>query len=267
MSSQEIFFAKGDSPKMIEAFKNAQETFKYFWRELSWEYRRIVPALTVACVKVAFSQDVDGSEHPIVEHMWINDISFDGEQIKGVLINDPNELTNIENGDEVVISLNQISDWLFAIQSSAPKGLSKLFSSPQARAYGGFTIQAMRSEMTSQERKDHDKAWGLDFGDYNEVLLVNEQKEKPENLIEHPMSKNMKEKLQDFLKQNPDEITYQDEEGFSLLHTETVAGNLTSITLLLESGVDKNMKTSQGKTALDIAKQLNWEHIIPVLSN
>jgi uncharacterized protein YegJ (DUF2314 family) len=267
MSSQEIFFAKGDSPKMIEAFKNAQETFKYFWRELSWEYRRIVPALTVACVKVAFSQDVDGSEHPIVEHMWINDISFDGELIKGVLINDPNELTNIENGDEVVIPLNQISDWLFAIQGTASKGLSKLFSSPQPRAYGGFTIQAMRSEMTSQERKDHDKAWGLDFGDYNEVLLVNEQKEKPENLIEHPMSKNMKEKLQDFLKQNPDEITYQDEEGFSLLHTETVAGNLTSITLLLESGVDKNMKTNQGKTALDIAKQLNWEHIIPVLSN
>lgn len=267
MQNQEIFFAKGDSAKMIEAFKNAQETFKYFWRELSWEYRRIVPALTVACVKVAFSQDVDGNEHPIVEHMWINDISFDGEQIKGVLINDPNELTNIENGDEVVVPLNQISDWLFAIQGSTPKGLSKLFSSPQPRAYGGFTIQAIRSEMTNQERKDHDKAWGLDFGDYNEVLLVNEQKEKPENLIEHPMSKNMKEKLQDFLKQNPDEITYQDEEGFSLLHTETVAGNLTSITLLLESGVDKNMKTTQGKTALDIAKQLNWEHIIPVLSN
>lgn len=267
MKNQEIFFAKGDSPKMIEAFKNAQETFKYFWRELSWEYRRIVPALTVACVKVAFSQDTEESEHPIVEHMWINDITFDGEQIKGVLINAPNELTNIENGDEVVIPLNQISDWLFAIQGSSKKGLSKLFSSSQPKAYGGFTIQAIRSEMTNQERKDHDKAWGLDFGDFNEVLLVNEQKDKPENLIEHPMSKNMKEKLQEFLEQNPSEITYQDEDGFSLLHRETIAGNRTSVAVLLESGVNKDMKTNQGKTALDIAKQLKWEHLIPVLSN
>jgi uncharacterized protein YegJ (DUF2314 family) len=267
MTNKEIFFADGDSPKMIEAFKNAQETFKYFWRELSWEYRRIVPALNVACVKIAFTQNINGDENPTVEHMWINDIAFDGEQIRGVLINNPDVLTNIQNGDEVAVPLNQISDWLFAIEGAAPKGLSKLFSSPQPRAYGGFTIQAMRSEMTNQERKEHDKAWGLDFGDFNEVLLVNEQKEKTENLIEHPMSKNMKEKLIDFIKQNQDQITYQDEEGFSLLHTETIAGNLTSVQVLLENGADKTMKTNQGKTALDYAKQLNWEHIIPVLSN
>ncbi|MCV9933752.1 DUF2314 domain-containing protein [Flavobacterium sp. LS1R47] len=267
MANQEIFFAKGDSPKMIEAFKNAQETFKYFWRELSWESRRIVPALTVACVKVAFSQNINGSENPTIEHMWINDIDFDGEQVRGVLINDPDELTNIQNGDDVAVPLNQISDWLFAIQGSSPKGLSKLFSSSQPRAYGGFTIQAIRSEMTNQERKDHDKAWGLDFGDFNEVLLVNEQKEKPENLVEHPMSKNMKEKLQEFLEQNPDEITFQDEDGFSLLHRETIAGNVTSVAVLLESGANKDMKTNQGKTALDIAKQLKWEHLISTLSN
>ncbi|MCV9928716.1 DUF2314 domain-containing protein [Flavobacterium sp. LS1R49] len=267
MTNKEIFFADGNSPKMIEAFKNAQETFKYFWRELSWEYRRIVPGLSVACAKVAFSENRDGSENPIVEHMWINDIDFDGELVRGILINAPDELTNIENGDAVAVPLSQISDWLFAIHGSAPKGLSKLFSSPQPKTYGGFTIQAIRSEMSNQERKEHDKAWGLDFGDYNEVLLVNEQNEKPENLIEHPMSKNMKEKLIDFIEQNQNEITHQDEEGYSLLHRETIAGNLTSVEVLLASGVDTNMKTNQGKTALDYAKQFNWEHIIPVLQN
>ncbi|KAF5269738.1 hypothetical protein FQR65_LT17944 [Abscondita terminalis] len=40
----------------------------------------------------------------------------------------------------------------------------------------------------AQERKEHDKAWGLDFGDYNETLIVSQQKEYPENLEEHPMS-------------------------------------------------------------------------------
>ncbi|WP_394776135.1 DUF2314 domain-containing protein [Flavobacterium sp.] len=267
MSNQEIVFPKGDSQKMNDAFKKAQETFKYFWRELSWESKRIIPALKVAYVKVAFSQNINGSENAAFEHMWIDCISFDGEQIRGVLINTPNELTNIKNGDEVIVPLTQISDWLFAIQGSEPKGVSKLFSVAQPKTFGGFTIQAIRSEMTSQERKDHDKAWGLDFGDFNEVLLVNGQKQNPANLIEHPMSKNMREKFRDFLNQHPDEITYQDQEGFSLLHRETIAGNLTTVAILLESGVDVNMKTNQGKTALDLAKQLKWEHLIQVLEN
>lgn len=256
MADKEIFFADGNNPKMVEAFKNAQKTFKYFWRELSWEYRRIIPALTVACVKVAFTQDTDNGQ--IVEHMWINDVQFDGNNVKGILVNSPNELTNIKNGDLVHVSLNQISDWLFATYSSKkPKtGLSKLFSSaPKPATYGGFTIQAMRSEMTNQERKEHDNVWGLDFGDFNEILLVNEQKENPENLAEHPMSKNMREKLIEFLKENPNEISNRDEDGLTLLHKETIAGNLTSVEVLLSNGADKSVKSNQGESALDFAKK------------
>ncbi|WP_415326500.1 hypothetical protein [Chryseobacterium sp. MMS23-Vi53] len=47
----------------------------------------------------------------------------------------------------------------------------------------------------------------------------------------------------------------------TLLHRETIAGNLTSVEVILKSGVDsgvnKNLKTNNGKTALDFAKQLN----------
>jgi uncharacterized protein YegJ (DUF2314 family) len=267
MSDKKIFWADSDSPKMIEAFKNAQKTFKYFWRELSWEYRRIVPALSVAYVKVAFSQQMDGNDKPTIEHMWINEISFDGNNISGILLNTPNELTNVSQGDFVTIPLTQISDWLFAITESKPKsGLSKLFSStPKPKTYGGFTIQAMRSEMSSQERNEHDSAWGLDFGDFNEVLLVHEQKENPENLIEHPMSKNMKEKLIEFLKENPNEITNADENGLTLFHKETIAGNLASIEVLISLGVDKKVMTKSGETALELAKKMNWEHLIPIL--
>ena len=69
---QPIFFADANNPKRIEAYQKARTSFNYFWRELSWEYRRIVPALNVACVKVAFLQDTDDPNCPIVEHMWIN---------------------------------------------------------------------------------------------------------------------------------------------------------------------------------------------------
>lgn len=268
MADKEIFFASGNNPKMIEAFKNAQDTFKYFWRELSWEYRRIIPALDVACVKATFTQLKDGpGEQTLVEHMWINQVDFDGNLVKGTLINSPTELTNIANGDPVEIPLNQVSDWLFAITESRPqKGLGKFFStSPKARVYGAFTIQAMRSEMTVRERKEHDKAWGLDFGDYHEVFIVTEQEGKPENLIEHPMSKNMKEKLLEFVKENPGEVSNRDEQGYTLLHREAIAGNLTAVAVLLAAGADKNAKTNQGETALDFAKKLKWIPIIATL--
>ena len=265
MAEAKIYWADGDSPKMIEAFQNAQKTFKYFWRELSWEYRRIIPALSLACVKIAFSQEIE-NESPIVEHMWINEVNFDGHNVSGILINIPNELTNIKKGDLVNVPLNQISDWLFAIPGNSSKPvLSRSGSSQRPKTYGGFTIQAMRSDMSEQERNEHDNAWGMDFGDFNEVLVVYEQKEKPENLIEHPMSINMKEKLIEFLKENRDEISNKDDKGLNMLHKETIAGNLSSVEVLLSFGADKSIKSNQGETALDFAMKLDWEHIIKVL--
>lgn len=248
MSDNKIFYADGESPKMINAYKKAQETFKYFWRELSWEYRRTIPGLDVACVKLAFTQDVD--DETIVEHMWINDVNFDGETIYGILVNDPDELTNVSNGDEVAVPINQISDWLFA---------------SQGKTYGGFTIHAMRSEMSHEERESHDNAWGLEFGDFNDIQVVFEQREKPENLIEHPMSKNMKESLVEFLKNNPEEINAQDDLGYTFLHREAIAGNQTSVEVILEHGADTKAKTESGKTAHDFAKELKWDHLLPLL--
>lgn len=246
-----IYFASEKNPKILEAFKKAQETFKFFWRELYWEYRRIVPALDLACVKLAFSQQFPGDENLTVEHMWINEIDFDGENVYGILVNQPNELTNVKNGDTVSIPLEQISDWLFA---------------SVGKTYGGFTIHAMRSEMTKKEMEEHDNAWGLDFGDFNDIWVVRDQQENPENLIEHPMSKNMGEKLAEFLQQNPGELTVKDEYGYTLLHREAIAGNKTSIEILKSAGVDLQQKTNLGKTALDFAQLLKWEHIIPVLN-
>lgn len=248
--SKNIFWADSDNPEMIEAFQKAQDTFKYFWRELSWESRRIIPALDVACAKIAFTQETENPEILLVEHMWINDVGFDGDMIKGTLANNPDELTNIQIDDFIQVPLAQLSDWLFSSQN---------------KTYGGFSIQVIRSKMNAKERKEHDKAWGLNFGDYNDVEVVFEQKEHPEYLIEHPMSKNMKESLESFVKANPSEITNRDENGYTFLHRETIAGNKTSVEVLVQAGADKTLKTNTGKTALDFAKQLNWEPIISVL--
>jgi uncharacterized protein YegJ (DUF2314 family) len=250
MSKTKIYFNSGDDAEMNSAFQKAQQTFKYFWREQSWEFRRIVPALDLSCVKIAFTQEMEDSDEPHVEHMWVNEISFDGNTIRGTLINEPNELTNIEEGDSVEVSISQVSDWLFGTQS---------------KTYGGFTIHLMRSRMSAKELKSHDKAWGLNFGDFNDILVAYEQKEHPENLIEHPMSVNMKQSLIDHLKENPKEITNTDEEGYTMMHTETIAGNKTSVEALLQAGANKEAKTNSGQTALDFAVQMNWEHLISIL--
>ncbi|WP_297895687.1 DUF2314 domain-containing protein, partial [uncultured Campylobacter sp.] len=205
-----VFYADGEDEAMLKAFEQARKSFRYFWRELYWERLRIVPALSFACVKVAFSQELNGSTE--VEHMWLNDIYFNGERVCGVLVNDPNVLSNVKNGDEVAVPLEQISDWMFAIEG---------------KTYGGFSVQAMRKAMSQSERAEHDEAWGLNFGDPDVVLVAYEQQEHPQNLTEHPMSVNTKKNFEEFLHGYPDEITRADDEGYTMLHYEAIAGNLT----------------------------------------
>ena len=219
-----IYFVSSDEDYMQRAFEQARESFRYFWRELYWERRRIVPGLDYAMVKICFLDTINGEE--VGEHMWINDVEFDGETIYGTLVNEPDAVQNVKVGDQISAKIGEMSDWLFAIGG---------------RAYGGFSVQAMRSRMQKDELVEHDAAWGLDFGDYNDILVVYEQKE------------------------HPSIATDADEFGYTQLHHEAIAGNLNLVNLLLKYGADKNARTKSGKTAAEFAENLGWEHIAKVL--
>ncbi|HPR63340.1 MAG TPA: DUF2314 domain-containing protein [Thermoanaerobaculia bacterium] len=54
---ENVYMFDETDPEMVKANQRARETFKYFWRELSWEKRRIVPGLDMALVKIAFFAD------------------------------------------------------------------------------------------------------------------------------------------------------------------------------------------------------------------
>lgn len=246
---QPVYFAKPDE-KMQEATANAISTFKYFWRELYWEHRRIIGAHGFAMLKVPFTQQ-NANQEVIVEHMWINNIYFDGDEITGELINDPHNLTNVAKGAKVKRSVDEITDWMISMSG---------------KTYGGFTIQAMRSAMSSQERESHDKAWGLDFGDPDDILLVYKQKENPENLSDHPMDKNMAPKVREHFEQNPGDINNKDANGLTMLHLDAIAGNRSNIEILLEHGADKSLKSKSGKTAVEYAQTMGWDHILELLA-
>ena len=51
--NEPVFEANSNDPGMKRAVATARKTFRFFWREMTWEYRRIIPALDLAAIKAA----------------------------------------------------------------------------------------------------------------------------------------------------------------------------------------------------------------------
>ncbi|MDX1948139.1 MAG: DUF2314 domain-containing protein [Pirellulaceae bacterium] len=267
MPSSPIFYADNSDPEMQRAYESARQTFRYFWRELSWERRRIVPALDMSAVKVPFTDATSGSRSlgdSDVEHMWLSEVDFDGVSIRGTLLNDPHALTSVSQGDEVAVALPNISDWMYSIGGEA---------------YGGFSVNLLRSRMDRRERQQHDNAWGLNFGDPARVRIVPEPKPaggflqslfaKPtppaQPPDEHPMSAAMAGKLQEQLATNPGLVSMKDDRGWTFLHTEALAGNLATVQVLLAAGANPRERTPHGLLPRDLALSLGWNQVAAIL--
>jgi uncharacterized protein YegJ (DUF2314 family) len=245
MADSPVYWAEGDDEEMAAATRRAKETFKYFWRELSWEQRRIVPALDLAAVKAAFSDDEDDPDAP-VEHMWVNELTFDGQVMVGALVNQPNQLTSVTQGDPVPLDPEQLEDWMVAIDG---------------KVYGAFTVHVLRARMSAEERAQHDEAWGLDFGDPATPRIV-----RGDDLdAEHPMSDNMAPSLDEQLQKDRSLLTAPDEDGLTLLHHLALAGSEACVRVALAHGADRNVRSASNATPLDLAKLLGWPKVVALL--
>jgi uncharacterized protein YegJ (DUF2314 family) len=248
-----VFLFDNDDPEMQAAYQSARATFRYFWREVSWERRRIIPALDVACVKSPFSDGGKRSrpgDKPDVEHMWLGDVDCNGWVVSGRLLNSPDALKSVKAGDEVRVPLDQISDWMFAINGEV---------------YGAYTVNLMRSRMSPRERKEHDAAWGLDFGDPEKTRILPWKKKGGRDDDEHPMSEAMAPSLEEQLAKDPSMLRQTDDRGWTFLHQEALAGSLATVKVLLEAGADPNAKTRDGTTPLQLAKLLGWDKVVALL--
>lgn len=242
---------KNESPEMILAFDKAVSTFKYFWRELYWEYRRIIPALELAYVKCAFIQEnLEDKNQPLIEYMWIDQIGFDGSTISGTLLNEPYIIDNVQAGETVSLQFDSIVDWMFLSNGTV---------------HGGFTIQEYRKTLNAVDRKEYDEAWGIDFGNPDEIFLVYDQKDCPKNLDEHPMCKNILDQFINIINTDPRIITEKDESGNQLLHREVLAGNYLFVREILSSNVNKLVMNNQSMTPLDLAHKMGWNNIVNLL--
>jgi uncharacterized protein YegJ (DUF2314 family) len=265
--SEPVFMFDNDAA-MQEASAAARRSFKYFWRELSWEARRIVPGLDMSMVKLPFTDGPRTDGQAEYEHMWIGEVDFDGETISGKLLNAPNWLTSVRKEDAVRVPFSRLSDWMMTMGG---------------RAYGGFTVNAIRARMGGRERKEHDQAWGLDFGDPGEVRLElapakpeggflaglfggrPKNTMPPEGFKDHPMCINVLGTCEAQLKADSSIVHTVDDAGWTLLHREALAGNFGVVKLFVSHGADVKARTRSGRTASDLARGIGWPEIADYL--
>jgi len=274
-SESPIFQSPSEDAEMEAAAAKARQTFRFFWREMAWEQRRIVPGLELAAVKGTFSDPPEiaaknrgGFE---VEHMWLLEVDFDGRHLEGTLINTPHSLESFQEGDRVKIAGKQIFDWMYVTGGNV---------------YGGFTVDVLRSRMEKGERKQHDQAWGFDFGEVGVVNLVppeylgeapamrkgffsrfGSSSPAPQDYSvvaakEHPMSVNMRNSLDQTLTEKPDFVHETDQRGYNFLHQLALAGSWDGVDVCLKHGADPNKAAPNGMTPFALAKSLGWKRVM-----
>jgi uncharacterized protein YegJ (DUF2314 family) len=254
--TEELFLSPSVDSEMDEASINARKSFKIFWRELSWEMRRIVPGHAINAVKRGFPTNKNQESNLSIEHMWVRDIEFDGQLLTGQLLNQPNEMEDLNQGDIVQFHYGEISDWMYLMDGEV---------------YGAFTVNLLRSRMTNQELKQHDDAWRMDFGDPNDIyiapmLSLSDFLLTPSiEVAEHQMSQNMADKSEEGIRGMGQQINDLSIFGMTMLQFESLAGNLAQVKILIKYGADQKIKNVNGQTAKDLAEMFNWIEILAVL--
>lgn len=84
-------------------------------------------------IKQAFSYG-DGNK----EHMWINELYFEGEKLMGYMSSDPVNVPRVKYGDLIEVKLDSLSDWMY-IQGD--------------KLRGGFTIRVLYDHMSKEEQQ------------------------------------------------------------------------------------------------------------------
>lgn len=136
MAEENIFYVENADEAMNWAMEKARLTMAYFTESLQ----------NPAAHQQSFSAKakiVDGDK---VEHLWLSDVSFDGDAFYGVVGNDPVEISNVKLGSQVGVPLANLSDWMVI---------------ENGRLIGGYTIRAYRDQMSPGQQEDFDQSLGL----------------------------------------------------------------------------------------------------------
>lgn len=97
-----LSFLSDNDPRLLEATYKAKRDLPLFLQ--LWDKRMETPGYTFD-LKRDF---VDGPTH---EHMWFDLQTYDGQTFTGALADIPTEVSNIQQGDLVEATTNDVEDW------------------------------------------------------------------------------------------------------------------------------------------------------------
>jgi uncharacterized protein YegJ (DUF2314 family) len=127
----QITFVPADDSAMQGAIERARATVPELLRRL----RNPSATQTFASVKLPLW------EGETVEHVWLSDVTYDGERFRGRIDNDVELLRGWRLGDTVSVVPDSISDWLVIDDSIAT---------------GGFSIRVLRDRLSDRGRAQWD---------------------------------------------------------------------------------------------------------------
>lgn len=148
---EQMAYVQEDDQSMNEAITKAQSTYNDFLKVFKENQNN--PNFDSFTIKIGFNSPKFGKEH-----MWVSDLHFDKDTLKGVLANTPeDESISFKPGDFITINPSEISDWMY-IEIKGNKD-------NKAITHGGYTIRAIRDKMSDEEKASFDEENGLNFED------------------------------------------------------------------------------------------------------
>jgi uncharacterized protein YegJ (DUF2314 family) len=118
-----------DEAAMDRAISDARASWQQFARALA----NPSDNMTSFSIKKGFRVGDDAE----AEHIWLTNVSFDGERFTGEVNNEPVDTTEVRLGDIVQVTPEQLSDWMYV-----EDGLLR----------GGYTIRVLVENSSPEER-------------------------------------------------------------------------------------------------------------------
>ncbi|HJT80384.1 MAG TPA: DUF2314 domain-containing protein [Chthoniobacterales bacterium] len=126
------YFNVEDSDKtMKRAVDQAQRSLGFFIAAL----KANKPDDSEFAIKKGFT---DGDN---VEHLWINELRWDGKNFHGKIDNRPVDVRNVWLGEPVIVAPEDVSDWMFVKDNTL---------------MGGYTTRVLYQRLNSEEKARFD---------------------------------------------------------------------------------------------------------------
>ena len=144
----DVFDIQDEDEKMNWAMEKARLTLHYFKKCLNMP----TPNQHYFSIKVMIEDKGN------IEHIWLTEPSFDNDgNLFGVVGNEPIDVKNIKLNQKIGIDNKMVSDWMII---------------ENGRLIGGYTIRAIRDNLSGQSLQNFDKGLGGMTVDYGEDYFL-----------------------------------------------------------------------------------------------